>query len=43
MRQFKVLILLTFAASLSGCTVPTTYSKSFTVKKEVLPGSPWVG
>ena len=34
MRQFKALVLLAFAASLSGCTVPTTYSKSVTVKKD---------
>jgi hypothetical protein len=34
MRQFKALVLLAFVASLSGCTVPTTYSKSVAVKKD---------
>ena len=34
MRQFKALVLLAFAASLAGCTVPTTYSKSVSVKKD---------
>jgi hypothetical protein len=34
MRQFKVLVLLAFAVSLSGCTVPTTYTKSIAVKKD---------
>jgi hypothetical protein len=34
MRLFGALVLLTFAASFSGCTVPTTYSKSISVKKD---------
>lgn len=34
MRQLTAIALLLFAASLSGCTVPTTYSKSISVKKD---------
>jgi hypothetical protein len=34
MRQFKVLVLLAFAASLSGCETPTTYTKSVVVTKD---------
>ncbi len=34
MRQMKALVLIAFAVSLAGCTVPTTYSKSIAVKKD---------
>lgn len=34
MRQLKALVLLAFVVSLSGCTVPTTYSKSIVVRKD---------
>lgn len=34
MRLFGALVLLVVSASFSGCTVPTTYSKSITVKKD---------
>ena len=34
MRRLQVILLVTFAISLSGCTVPTTYSKSISVKKD---------
>ena len=34
MRLFGALVLLALSASFSGCTVPTTYSKSITVKKD---------
>ena len=34
MRLLGALVLLAVFASLSGCTVPSTYSKSITVKKD---------
>lgn len=34
MGEMKALILFAVAVSLSGCTVPTTYSKSIAVKKD---------
>lgn len=34
MRLFGAIVLLAFVSSLSGCTVPTTYSKSISVKKD---------
>jgi len=34
MRQFNALVLLVFAVWLSGCTVPSSYSKSIAVKKD---------
>ena len=34
MRQFKEIVLLTFAVCLSGCVVPSSYSKSIAVKKD---------
>jgi len=34
MRLFRAFVLLVFVGLLSGCTVPTTYSKSITVKKD---------
>lgn len=34
MSKLRVLVLLACVVSLIGCTVPTTYSKSISVKKD---------